>query len=138
VARARFARFVERALESARERGMTDREIARVSGVGTSTFHRWRRGEGREMPELEKVRAFCEGTGASLAEAMRALGMAPGRDTPEPEPPMPPEVRLIMRKLADPNIPAADKVVIREMLLLLAERAERRGRGGKDQGREAV
>lgn len=136
VARARFARFVRRALDAARDRGMTDREIARITGVGTSTFHRWQRGEGRELPELDRVRAFCVGVGASVDEAMRALGASDIRTpSPEPEPPLPPEVRTILRKLADPNIPQSDKVVIREMLLMLAERAEQRGRGGSRQNR---
>ena len=126
VSRARFAKFVSRALDSARARGMTDREIASATGVGVSTFHRWRRGEGREMPELDKVRAFCEGLGVSVVGAMTALGMSPGRDAHAPEPPMPPELRVIMRRLADPNVASSEKLVIREMLKMLAERAGRR------------
>ena len=126
VIRARFAAFVRRALVSARDRGMTDREIAKRTGLAPSTFHRWQRGQGREMPEVEKVRAFCEGTGASIDEAMAALGMSERRNYRSPEPPMPPELRVIMRRLADPNVAASEKLVIREMLKMLAERAERR------------
>ena len=44
LARARFARFVSGALRSARDRGMTDKDIAAATGIGASTFHRWRRG----------------------------------------------------------------------------------------------
>lgn len=123
VARARFAKFVSRALDSARERGMTDKDIAAATGVGPSTFHRWRRAAGRELPEIEKVRAFCDGLGVSMVGAMVALGMSPGRDNAEPEPPMPPEMRVILRRLADPNVRDSDKLVIREMLKLLAAQA---------------
>lgn len=137
VARARFAKFVTRALDSARDRGMTDKDIQEATGIGPSTFHRWKRGVGRELPELDKVRAFCEGLGLNVAGAMAALGITPQRDETEPEPPLPPEVRTILRKLADPNVPQAEKLVIREMLLMLAERAERSSRR-RDEGREAV
>jgi transcriptional regulator with XRE-family HTH domain len=127
VARARFARFVKVALDAARERGMTDADIKAATGVGPSTFHRWKRGEGRELPELEKVQAFCEGLGVSVVGAMTALGLNPAkRDNPEPEPPLPPEVRTILRRLADPNVSQSDKLVIREMLKMLAEQSERR------------
>ncbi|WP_319460055.1 helix-turn-helix transcriptional regulator [Micromonospora sp. RTP1Z1] len=128
VARARFARFVANALNSARDRGMTDKDIARATGIGASTFHRWRRGQGRELPELEKVQAFCEGLGVSVVGAMTALGLNPAvRDNPQPEPPLPPEIRKILRTLADPNVADSDKLVLREMLKMLAERAERGG-----------
>jgi transcriptional regulator with XRE-family HTH domain len=129
VARARFARFVKAALDAARDRGMTDKDIQQATGIGPSTFHRWRRGEGRELPELEKVRAFCDGLGVSVTGAMTALGLNPAaRDNPEPEPPLPPEVRKILRALADPNVAEADKLVLREFLKMAAERAERGGR----------
>lgn len=126
VARARFAKFVSAALRSARQRGMTDRTIAEATGIGPSTFHRWRRGEGRELPEMEKVRAFCEGLGVSVTGAMTALGLNPTvRDSPEPEPPMPPEVRRVLRLLADPNVPDKDKVFLSETLKMLADRLDR-------------
>lgn len=117
---------------------MTDRKIAEISGVGTSTFHRWRGAKGRELPELDRVRAFCTAVGADFGEALIALGLQPGRDNPEPEPPLPTEVRTILRALADPNKPDSEKVVIREMLLMLADRARSwrppRRRGDQDEG----
>lgn len=117
---------------------MNDKAIHAATGVSPSTFHRWRRGEGRELPETEKVIAFCNGLGISTAGALAALGISPQRDNPEPEPPLPPEVRTILRRLADPNVPQSDKLVIREMLKMLAEQAERRRprdvRGEEDAG----
>jgi hypothetical protein len=136
VARARFAVFVDRALESARLAGMTDREIQRVSGVATSTFHRWRQQQGRGLPELPKVRAFCEATGASIDEAMRVLGMTDSAPEPTPEPPLPRDVRIIMRRLADPNTPEREKDFIRQSLAMLAERAATDAR--RDERRTAI
>lgn len=105
---------------------MTDREIARTSGVATSTIHRWRRGEGgRELPELARVRAFCLAVDASIDDAMRALGIADdARAKPTPEPPLPREVVTILRRLADPNVPEIQKQLIRMTLQMLAEQAD--------------
>lgn len=102
---------------------MTDREIMRVSGVATSTFHRWRKQEGRGLPELTRVRAFCEATGASIEEAMRVLGMTDTSPVPTPEAPLPRDVVTIMRRLADPNTPETEREFIRQSLAMLAERA---------------
>ncbi len=120
----RFSRWVGSALGRARARGLTDDDIADLTGVGASTFHRWRRGEFTRAPELARIRHFCKGLGENLDDALTALGMRPGRDNPEPEPPLPREVKIILRALGDPNKPDAEKVVIREMLLMLAARAE--------------
>jgi hypothetical protein len=122
VARARFAQFVARALDNARAGGMTDREIQRQSGVATSTFHRWRHAQGRGLPELPKVRAFCAATGASVEEAMRVLGMTDEAPIATPKPPLPREVRVILRKLADPTTPETEREFIRMTLQMLAER----------------
>lgn len=126
--RVRFAAFVDRALAAARSRGMTDRDIHKATGVMPSTYHRWRRGELRTAPDIGKVRAFCAGLGIPAAEALTALGMTGERTAPEPEAPMDPDVRLIMRQLLDPNTPAAEKIFIRESLRMLADRAARQRR----------
>lgn len=113
---------------------MTDREIYRVSGVSSATFHRWRTSQGRGLPELPKVRAFCEATGASIDDAMAALGMTDAAPVATPEPPLPREVRIIMRRLEDPNVAEVEKDFIRKSLQMLAgriaadERAEQKAR----------
>jgi transcriptional regulator with XRE-family HTH domain len=116
VSRVRFARWVARVLAEARGRGLTDRVIAEKTGVGMSTFHRWARGE------IGRIRAFCAGLGVPARDALAALGMADGRDNPEPAPAMDPDVRRILRALADPNVSDQDKLVIREMLRMIATR----------------
>lgn len=126
--RTRWAHFVRRTLEAARARGMTDRDIEKATGIMSSTFHRWRRGEVRTAPYITKVRAFCEGLGASMDEAMRVLGLTGQRLNPAPEPPMDPDVRRLLRKLADPNTSETDKLFIQESLRMLADRVDRTDR----------
>lgn len=101
---------------------MTDRKIYKASGVASSTFHRWRLGQGTELPQISKVRAFCSATGASIDDAMKALGMTDAAHEPTPEPPLPNDVRIILRRLADPNTPEVQKQLIRMTLQMLAER----------------
>lgn len=127
--RTRWAHFVQRTLDAARVRGMTDRDIEKATGIMSSTFHRWRRGEVRTTPDITKVRAFCDGLGASMDEAMRVLGMTGQRLNPAPEPVIPPEVRTLLRKLADPNTSETDKLFIQESLRMLADRVDRTDHG---------
>lgn len=133
VARARFAVFVDRALKDARARGLTDREIARRSKVATSTFHRWRQAEGRGLPELDRVRAFCDATGVSVDEAMRVLGMTDAEPEPTAEPPLPREIRVILRRLADPNTPESERQFFWMTLQMLAARAGDEPRSYREQ-----
>lgn len=104
---------------------MTDRTIVAATGIPTSTFHRWARADFRTAPDLDKVRRFCDGLDADPEAAMAALGLTRGRDQTEPDPPLPPEIRVILRRLADPNVSDAEKTLIHEMLAMLAARAER-------------
>lgn len=123
VSRARFSRFVKRALTDARDRGMTDRDIHTATGVNPSTFHRWQRGDFSGPPGIERVRRFCEGLGIPPTAAFVALGISEGRDDPEPEPAIDPDVRLILRALADPSVSDEDKAGIRQVLRMLAGRS---------------
>jgi transcriptional regulator with XRE-family HTH domain len=116
----RFARFVDRALASARERGMTDTEIEKATNVRASTFHRWRRGE--TAPTTDKVRQFCAGLGVPADEALAALGVGPRTETP-PDP-MDPDVAALLRKLADPATSEQTRAFIRQLLRTLAEMPE--------------
>lgn len=121
VNKVRFARFVARVLTQARERGMTDDDIAAATGVGSSTFHRWQRGQFARAPGIDRIRAFCAGLGVPPRAALLALGLQEGRDDPEPEPAIDPDVRRILRALADPSVSDEDKAVIRRMLQMAAQ-----------------
>jgi transcriptional regulator with XRE-family HTH domain len=117
VDRVRFARFVSRALVSARERGLTDPQIEEATGIRASTFHRWKRGE--SSPSVDKVRQFCAGLGVSPREALNALGMG-DRGPAEPEPIVDPDILALLRKLSDPNTNDETKTYIRTTLKMLA------------------
>lgn len=125
VARARFAHFVERALRDARQRGLTDLEIKKATGVQASTFHRWQTLEGG-LPKWEKVQAFCIGLDIPPAAAAAALGITDERQL-MPEVSLDPDLSRLARILADPSVPEAEKQAIRHTIRMLsrAARAER-------------
>lgn len=113
---------MSRALEAARTRGLTNRDIHQATGINPTTFHRWARGDVRSTPDIANVRAFCRGLGLDVEEALTALGMTGARDNPAPAPPMDPDVQRLLRKLADPSVPETEKLFIRESLRMLADR----------------
>jgi transcriptional regulator with XRE-family HTH domain len=135
---AAFARFVRRAIDDARrDRGWTITELATHTGVGRSTVFRWLAGDWQDYPELAKVRGFCAALDVPVAAAFHALGVpgtapapaepaAPHRRSPTGEPGMDADVRVILGRLADPNVPAAEKKLIRDLLRYLASRPVRR------------
>lgn len=122
INRARFARFIARVLADARDRGMNDAAIYAATTVSPATFHRWQRGNFTSPPGVDKITAFCEGLGVPPSAALRALGADEGRDDPEPDPPMDPDVRRILRALVDPSTSDAEKMLIKETLKMLATR----------------
>lgn len=122
VARARFAAWVDRALRQAQDNGLSYRKIEQASGIAASTVHRWRTQQAKTLPQLPKVKAFAAATGASLEDAMQALGMTDSGTAPTPEPPLPTDVRKILRRLGDPNTPEAEREFIRMSLQMLADR----------------
>lgn len=104
---------------------MTDLDIHQATGVNPSTFYRWQRGDIKTAPKVEQVRRFCAGLGVPERAALLALGLADGRDDPEPETVIDPEVRRILRLLADPSVSDEDKQAIRAMLRVIGPRARR-------------
>lgn len=119
VARARFARFIGRALRDARDRGMTDTDIKAATGIPPSTFHRWQTTEGG-LPRWEKVAQFCAGLDIPLTAASAALGMTDQTREAEPEPADDPDLRALGRRLRDPAVPESEKQAIRHTIRLLA------------------
>lgn len=133
AARARkFGLFVARALAEAKARGMTIPDIERATGVGKSTFYRWRDGEWTKDPRASQVRAFCDGIGVPYEQAFRLLGWSENGEPQAPEPTaMEPDMQEVARRLRDPNVPEAEKQEIRSMLRYLARR---RGDGSQATG----
>jgi hypothetical protein len=113
VARVNFASFIASAVAAARARGLNDVSITEATGVGFSTWYRWRRGDwGREWPKLQQVIDFCTGLGIPEEDAFAALGLR-GERTVTPPTPIDPEVMRFLRALADPDTPKAQKDAIR-------------------------
>lgn len=129
LAARRFSRLMERVLDDARQVPMTDLEIRAATGVGASTFHRWKRGEfGKQGPQLDKIRDFFEGLkskgveSADVAKAMNALGVqvTPAKPEDDLDPMQNPYVRTVLRKLADPKTSPQMRANINQMLRYLA------------------
>lgn len=117
--RVRFSAFIRRALDLAKVRGMTVEQIENATGIGSSTFYRWRDGNWNRDPTPSAVRNFCTGTGASISEAYAALNWSES-DAQRSAQPAPliedPDVRALMRKLTDPKTSAAEKAMFRRMI----------------------
>jgi transcriptional regulator with XRE-family HTH domain len=113
-----FAQFVRRAVDDAKNRrGWTVTRLATETGVGRSTLFRWLNGDCQEFPELANVRSFCMALDIPVSAAFAALGV---REENDVEADARDDVQKILGRLADPNVPAADKRVIRDMLRYLA------------------
>ncbi|MEU7677906.1 helix-turn-helix transcriptional regulator [Micromonospora taraxaci] len=118
--RAAFGRFVRQALEDAKDRKISIKEIERRTGVGSTTFYRWRDGDWTKDPRPTQVDAFCDGLDIPAKAAYRALGWgADGKPAGEPDAVFDPELRAIQRKLMDPNVSPTAKESIRNMLRLI-------------------
>lgn len=123
VRRTRFARFVDRALRDAQARGMSTAAIEAATGVGSSTYYRWRKGEWREDPQLGHVKSFCVGLGADLGEAYRALDwQTDDRPATEPQPFNNPILHEAARLLSNPRVPPHEKAMVEEMIRVLNAR----------------
>ncbi|WFE45342.1 XRE family transcriptional regulator [Verrucosispora sp. WMMD1129] len=130
--RAAFGRFVAKALEDAKHRRLSIKEIERRTGVGSTTFYRWRDGEWSKDPRPSQVDSFCEGLEIPSRAAYRALGWGvDGKPSTEPDTAFEPELRAIQRELMNPGVPDSRKESIRNMLRLII------GQGGTN-GRKAA
>ncbi|WP_158619070.1 helix-turn-helix transcriptional regulator [Micromonospora sp. M71_S20] len=117
-----------------RERvGMNKSELARRLGIDRTTIIRWESGKSRpEDPTV--VEAFAQLFGLDADEVLTAAGLrtgspSSGRSTSDP--PLDPDLVIIMRRLNDPLTPDAERATLRATLRYLAELADQaeRGRG---------
>jgi transcriptional regulator with XRE-family HTH domain len=126
VRRRAYAAFVQRVTAHAEEtRGLSIPRIADLAGIDNGTIYRWRDATGKRLPTPESVVAFCDALGIPPAVAFAILW--PGKDdqAPEAEPlPQDPDIerqmRELLRKISDPNVPEAEKVTIRATIRHLA------------------
>lgn len=124
VRKAKFGRFIEQALEAARQRGISARQVQQLTGVSTTTFYRWRNSEWVKDPRASEVKAFCDGLGLDVARAHRLLGWTDEQSGAEPEPvfDLDADWRELLRRLNDPNTPNVEKYLIQETIRSLVNR----------------
>jgi transcriptional regulator with XRE-family HTH domain len=118
-----WAAYAKAAREAAH---LSQSEFARRIGVDRVTVYRWE--TGRQKPEDgDMVRRFAEVAGTPLDESLSAAGLRPDDTriprTPTRDPALDPDILVILRRLADPDTPEAEKVAIRGTLRYLAELA---------------
>lgn len=105
---------------------MTKAELGRRLGVDRGTVHRWETNQTRpDDPNL--VSAFAELFGLDVDEALDRAGLKPGTPTlsPSRDGPLDPDVKIVLRRLADPNVSDVEKATIRATLRYLADLADR-------------
>lgn len=120
----RFGRLVARGISAARDRGMTNNDIVKATGVAWTTIDRYIYGRWTRDPVASLVKNLCSGLGLELAEAYAALGWseAPaGTDNREPEPVLDPRLRAVARRLSDPNVSLLEKLQIQAVLESMAK-----------------
>ncbi|WP_197087740.1 site-specific integrase [Micromonospora sp. HK10] len=78
--RAAFGQFVRRALQDAKDRRITIKEIERRTGVGSTTLYRWRDGDWTADPRPSQVDAFCAGLDIPTAAAYRGARLGRRRE----------------------------------------------------------
>jgi transcriptional regulator with XRE-family HTH domain len=140
VRRQRFADWVKRAVARAKEaQGLSVPEIAKRAEIGNQTIYRWIKAEGKELPEPDRVVAFCDAIDVPPDEPFRILW--PGKNDPAtaPEPiPLSGDLALLMRRLHDPSVSEFEKEFIRETVRQLAARPARPGHEPKRTRRRGV
>lgn len=109
---------------------MNKAELARRLGVDRGTIGRWEAGESR--PEKAPVvEAFAELFGLNADEALVAAGLRTSTTTPTRsarDVPLDPDLKIIMRRLTNPDVSEAEKASIRATLRYLAQVAEQQER----------
>lgn len=116
----KFALFVTEVLKEARKEGMTNADIERATGIGKSTFYRWRDGDYKNLPRADQVWDFCVGLGIPPDAAGRLLGLTDTEHTP-PTPQLEAPLVRIQRALSNPNVHSAHKSAIRDLMRAAAD-----------------
>lgn len=132
-----FAAFVRRATDHAENaRGWSIPRIADEAGISNPTIYRWRDGTWTKAPDPDAVAAFCDALDIPPAVAFAILWPGKSSEARQPEPlPLDPEIerqiRVLLRKIADPNVTDGEKQTIRATIQHLAgeQPARRRAAG---------
>lgn len=109
---------------------MSKAELARRLGVDRGTVIRWESNKSRPE-DAHVVTRFAELFGLDADEALTAAGLRVAAATPTRparDVPLDPDLKVIMRRLTDPNVSEPEKNTIRATLRYLAQMAEQHER----------
>lgn len=111
--------------------GWSVARLARESGIHRATIFKWIAGKGGA--NMASVESIAKALGDDPSNALRAAGdMVVDREEG-----LDPDLKVILRRLADPDVSDAEKISIRATLRYLAELAERAAPPDSDGRREA-
>lgn len=117
--------FAELIATARRDKGWSQEDLERVSGVSRSTLSRWERGLA-DRPEPEHVRSVCRALGIDPRKAAISLGYLTHEEVyGPPEDGIPEELRKILDILQDPAVPEAQKESWKQYLLYLDSTSRR-------------
>lgn len=99
---------------------MSGAELSRRLKVDRATIWRWE--TGKQKPDsLPLVQAFADLFGLALDDVLAAAGLRPaGAESPPQQPPLDPDLEMLLQKLSDPHVDDATKDYIRLTLRVLA------------------
>lgn len=117
----KFALFVTEVLNEARKAGMTNADIEAATGIGKSTFYRWREGNFENLPRADQVWDFCIGLGIPPDAAGRLLGLTGRADPTSQESMLEAPLVRIQRALNNPAVNSAHKSAIRDLMRAAAD-----------------
>jgi transposase-like protein len=106
--------------------GWSVARLARESGIHRATIFRWIGGQGGAT--VTSVSQIADALGDEPANALRAAGNMAGVADEMPDP----DLQLLMRRLANPDVPETEKAAIRTALRYLAEMAEQAERAERE------
>lgn len=101
--------------------GLSKADFGRRLGVDRTTVHRWENGRSRpDNPAI--VQRLAAMFGVDLEQALSLAGLRPADEEPvETPPPLDPDLKALVRKLASPHVSPEEKTYIRATLRYLAD-----------------
>lgn len=109
--------------------GWSVARLAREAGVNRSTIFGWIKGDGVNVASVKQIaKALGDDEVHALAAAAGTASHGDQLDA---------DVRIILRRLADPTVSDAEKAIFRATLRHLADLADRTERGDEGKGRAA-
>lgn len=110
--------------------GWSVARLARESGIHRGTIFKWI--AGKTGATVANVKSIAEALGDDPAKALSAAGNVGVATTDEP---LDPDLKLLVRRLSDPQVSATEREFIRRALQSLAELADQEHQSNTHHGR---